>query len=452
MKHCEKWLVLTLAVLLALPSFALAEGETEVPEADPAAITEEEEAEGSQEDLAAIPEGEEAEGAAEDLVEAPEEEPEEEIPGPAERFSFSLRFDAPGHGGLPEKLLFDSLSKPETFAPYERFSVYWNEDVPAHWLCIQWNVIPEGVELMELDVNGSLVAKTAVPETYDTILELDADTARVTFAADRRGMAIARLALFSKGTLPEPFVTWQPTTGHLDYLIVSTHPDDDVIFLGGVAPIYGMERGYTGTVVYVTTPDRMRANEALMGAWTMGVRCLPLFLGFRDISDDYSKVHANQFLPEVVTLALVRLLRQQRPLVVFAQDVNGEYGHWQHIIVSAAVVEACRLAADEDYDPASAEAYGVWEVKKCYLHLYPENPLVLDVESPLASMDGRTAIEVAQAAFIKHNTQQNGRHWVQTNRDAHPMSKFGMAYGTVEAGEDAFDNIDPALLVSALSE
>ena len=155
-------------------------------------------------------------------------------------------------------------------------------------------------------------------------------------------------------------------------------------------------------------------------------------------------------MPKTISRGL-RLLRQQRPLVVFTHDVNGEYGHWQHKIVSVAVQEACKLSADESFDPASVQAYGVWEVKKCYIHLYPENPLVIDISTPLASMGGKTALEVASAAFAKHRSQQNGRHLIPAVDDALTMNRFGMAYGTVEAGTDAFDNIDPQLLVSALS-
>ena len=157
------------------------------------------------------------------------------------------------------------------------------------------------------------------------------------------------------------------------------------------------------------------------------------------------------FLPDAVTLSLVRIFRQHRPLVVFTHDVNGEYGHWQHKVVSASTVEACKLAADESYDPASAAEFGVWEVKKCYLHLYAEDPLVLDVNAPLVSFGGKSALEVAREAFLKHGSQQTGRFRVQADWDPYPISRLGMAYGTVEAGTDAFDNIDPQLLVSALS-
>ena len=368
----------------------------------------------------------------------------------AENLSFSIKFDYSDHYDIGKKLLYDSLSKPETFSPYERFSIWWNPNVPGHWLCVQWNVVPEDVRILQYDRNDMLLAETCVEEKYDTVLELEADTGRVVFVGDRRGMEVARIALFSEGILPEPFYPWKETFGHLDYLVISTHPDDDVIFMGGIAPIYGMERGYTGTIAYVTNPGRLRLCEAVKGAWTMGVRYRPLFLGFRDVPSDRIRQSGNKFVPEAVTLAIVRMLRQERPLVVFTQDLNGEYGHWQHKVVSASVVEACKLAADESYDPASVAAYGAWEVKKCYLHLYQDNPLILDVNTPLASMEGKTVIEIDKEAFLKHNTQQNGRYWVQTDWDAYPLCKFGMAYGTVEAGEDAFDNIDPALLVSAL--
>ncbi|MBR0356391.1 MAG: PIG-L family deacetylase [Clostridia bacterium] len=422
MKERIRLTLLALALLLALPRFAVGEG-------GPAATPET----GTQ---IAAPEG---------TSETAEDEQEK----PAESYSFFLRFDAPGHNGLPEKLLYDSLNQPESFDPYEQFSVQWAEDFPGHYLCVQWNVIPVGVRLRQYDRSGVLLSETDVPEVYDTILEVEEGTGRVTFLSDRQGMSVARIALYSKGILPESFsMDWLETPDHLDYLIISTHPDDDVIFMGAIAPIYGQERGYTGTVAYVTNPGRVRIHEALMGAWAMGVRHYPLFLGFRDINDNRVKEGATRFAPEIVTRAIVRLLRQYRPLVVFSQDLKGEYGHWQHLIVSAAVREACRLAADEGYDPDSVSRFGAWEVKKCYLHLYPENPLVLDVNTPLASMGGRTAIEVAQDAFLKHISQQNGRHWVQTDRDAHPLSRFGMAYGTVDAGADAFDNIDPALLIA----
>lgn len=370
---------------------------------------------------------------------------------PATDLSNAIVFEKCGHYNLKDKLVGNMVTAFEEWTAFERFFFNIKPDTDARWLCIQWTNVPEEVVLQQLDETGAVLAQTNVPQEYDFVWALEENTVRIAFITGRHGMSLTRLALYSEGVLPEPFFHWQYAAGHLDYLVISTHPDDDVLFMGGIVPIYGGERGYTGTVVFVTTPNRLRVHEAVLGVRTMGGETCPLFLGFRDVTDEHRKENANMFLPEAVTLSLVRLFRQQRPLVVFTHDVNGEYGHWQHKVVSAATVEACKLAADESYDPVSTAEYGVWEVKKCYLHLYAENPLILDVDAPLDAFGGKTALEVARAAFLKHGSQQTGRYWVQANYDAYPISQLGMAYGTVEAGEDAFDNIDPQLLVANLS-
>jgi LmbE family N-acetylglucosaminyl deacetylase len=66
-------------------------------------------------------------------------------------------------------------------------------------------------------------------------------------------------------------------------LIVTTHPDDEWIFLGAVYPIYGAERGYTGTFAYVTSPNIGRVHEAINSVWAAGVTNMPFFLGFKDV-------------------------------------------------------------------------------------------------------------------------------------------------------------------------
>ena len=145
---------------------------------------------------------------------------------------------------------------------------------------------------------------------------------------------------------------------------------------------------------------------------------------------------------------IVRLYRKHRPLVVFAQDRDGEYGHWQHKLTSQAAVEAFALAADPTFDPDSAARYGTWQVQKVYLHLYPENELLLDADAPLAAFDGQDAFTVAKNAYRKHVTQQRFAFAVERNDGRYPFNRFGMAAGVVAAGEDAFDNIDPTLLAA----
>ena len=357
----------------------------------------------------------------------------------------SIRQDE-GHKDAYGRLKIDNLYDFVRYAAYETISLSWEKatERPAY-LCIQWYTLPYHVELRQLDQNGTMLSEEPVGQTYDTVVSLSPETASVTITPQRTGMSITRIALYSEGTLPPPFFPWKDTPHGMDYLVVATHPDDDTLFMGGIVPTYGAEQGYVGTIAYVTKPARLRVQEALLGAWEMGTVYYPLFLEFEDV---FPIGLENHFLPEVVTLAFVRMLREYRPLVVVSHDLNGEYGHPQHKIVSASIVDACRLAADPTYDRSSYEQFGTWEVKKCYLHLYPENQFEMDMNKPLAAFGGRTALEVARDAFQKHRSQTGGAHYVHDETGLYPVNRLGMAYGTVDAGSDLFDNIDPTLFAS----
>ena len=354
-----------------------------------------------------------------------------------------------GHASAREKLIDEALDDTIPYAPFETIRLSWsNSPKKPAYLCIQWGVLPDRVRIRQTDADGALLSDAYAERVFDAVIPLSPAAKSMTISADASGMELARLALFSAGTLPAPFFPWQDTPKGMDYLIVSTHPDDDVLFMGGIIPTYGVERGYVGTVAYVVIPSRKRVNEANLCARAMGAICRPLFLGFQDVNPKVKDKLENRFSQETVTLAFVRMLREYRPLVVFSHDVNGEYGHWQHKVVAAAIVDACRFAADPSYDALSYAEFGAWEVKKCYLHLYERNPLVMDIRTPLSSMGGRTAFQVAQDAFKLHKSQQNGRHIVESETGRYPINRFGMAYGTVEAGSDVFDNIDPSLFAA----
>ncbi|MBP5164090.1 MAG: hypothetical protein ILP08_01500, partial [Lachnospiraceae bacterium] len=79
---------------------------------------------------------------------------------------------------------------------------------------------------------------------------------------------------------------------------------------------------------------------------------------------------------------------------------------------------------------------GVFDVKKTYLHLYPENTITLDVRQPLPAMGGRTALQVARDSYKKHVSQQ--KYWFYVTDDPKDYraseincSKFGLFRTTV---------------------
>ena len=344
------------------------------------------------------------------------------------------------------RMLDKSFDRYQIFDPGTGLTVSWEASVPAKKLCIQWLDLPEGVTVAQRAEDGTLLKTETARLLPETIFVLEEQTRLVSVTAGEQAMKIVLLGLYGEGTLPDPFHAWEETPDHLDYLLISTHPDDDVLYLGSVVPIYGAERGYVGSIAYVTARTRERMTEAENGAWAMGLRYRPLFMGFPDIARNESDARKALFDYDELLLATVRLYRTYHPVIVFAQDVNGEYGHFQHRMTSRASREAVALAADPLFDPESAATLGTWQVQKCYLHLYTENPLTLDANAPLEAFGGKDAYQVAREAFLKHKTQQGMGFAVERNKSKFAFNRFGMAAGVVEAGGDAFDNIDETLL------
>jgi hypothetical protein len=70
--------------------------------------------------------------------------------------------------------------------------------------------------------------------------------------------------------------------------------------------------------------------------------------------------------------------------------------------------QALVAARDDSQFTDSVADYGIWQVKKCYLHLYGEGNVFLDWSAKnLTAFDGKTAFEVAQTAFGYHISHQD---------------------------------------------
>ncbi len=238
---------------------------------------------------------------------------------------------------------------------------------------------------------------------------------------------------------------WQPMPEKLDLLVFSPHQDDELLFFGGAIP-YACHIGADVGVVYMTNCGRNRYGEALDGLWTAGLRYHPIFMNWRDqwgmsIKNAMKTWHENDVDPQ---LEVVRLIRKYRPEVVLGPDPEGEYGHAQHKLTSLLVSEAIPLAMDESYDPDSAQEYGVWEVKKVYLHLYSENRIQTDWERPFSPDSPISPLFLAKEAYDKHRSQQKE---FSMNREAvkYDNNIFGLYYTAVgpdEAKNDLFEHIE----------
>lgn len=239
------------------------------------------------------------------------------------------------------------------------------------------------------------------------------------------GTVIADIYGLSQGKLPDWVQTWEAPCEQADLLLLSTHSDDEQLFFAGMLPYYAVERGLAVQVAYVVqhfeaqgVENHVRPHEQLDGLWAVGIRNYPVMSKLPDLygesknrQEAFEKTcavyEAAGFSYEDFEGYITECLRRFRPLVVVSHDLDGEYGHGAHVVSAAALTEAISAAADGNRYPESAQAYGVWQVEKTYLHLYEENAIVMDWDTPLESLGGRTAFQVSQEGFGCHVSQ----HW-----------------------------------------
>ena len=126
--------------------------------------------------------------------------------------------------------------------------------------------------LLERGDEGQLLRMRALRTAVCLTVPLQTGCRQVQLLALREELRICEAAIYGPGPLPEDVPHPTAPLEKTDFLLVATHPDDEWVFLGGVYPLYGSERGYAGTVVYVTRPTWERAQEAVNGLWIGGVR------------------------------------------------------------------------------------------------------------------------------------------------------------------------------------
>lgn len=254
------------------------------------------------------------------------------------------------------------------------------------------------------------------------------------YTTDTKKVEIAfnEVFVFSQGDLPDWVQCWEPTPEKADILFLATHPDDELIFFGGAIPTYAAEQGRDVVVAYLSYSNTTRRSELLNGLWHMGVRTYPVIFSFRDAyTTKLDTAYKNAGGESKVVETLVELYRQYQPEVVVTQDVDGEYGHGMHKMAADAAQKAIEKAATEGECLDSFLAYGQWQVKKLYLHLYPENQITFDWTVPLESMDGKTSIQLAEEAFEMHVTQQSSGMNVTETGTKYDNQVFGLAYSAV---------------------
>ena len=306
-------------------------------------------------------------------------------------------------------------------------------------LYLEWSHVPDAWSFTA-DGVAVTVEKDGFLHQYVT---LPAPASEIVMDIDS---ALCNVYAFEQGSnIPDWVQIWQPTLEHCDLLLLPTHADDEHVFFGGMMPYYAAEKGYKVQVVYLANhwAQVQRPHELLNGLWHAGIRNYPVIGPFADRWTD-TVAEAEETMSRYDAAAfLTEQLRRFRPSVVIGHDLAGEYGHAQHIINARALTDAVVAAADSGIFPESAQIYGVWDTPKLYLHLYENNPIVMNWDVPLQSFGGKTAMEVAREAFALHKSQQ-GFFYVYGEGDDWDSRKFGLYRSTVGAdtvGGDVFENV-----------
>ena len=263
--------------------------------------------------------------------------------------------------------------------------------------------------------------------------------------------AITELYLLGEGDVPDWVQRWQPQAEKADLMILVGHPDDEMLFFGGMIPTYAGEKGMSVVVCYLTCNYPGRRSELLNGLWYCGVRNYPDIGNFWDKCTYSLKKQYNVWGKSKVYNYVTNLIRRYKPEVIATQDVNGEYGHGAHRVCADACMQCVTLAADPTkYEPSASE-WGVWQPKKLYIYMYNKNQVEFDWDIPLQSQDGKTGFETAVEAYKLYVSQQQPQYWVREKNHEQSCYHFGLAYTAVGpdvAKNDPFENIDPATLTN----
>lgn len=312
-------------------------------------------------------------------------------------------------------------------------------DTPIHGVYVCFALVPESWEIQIGDGEQWTTYQQGDTRFLHAFVSIPEGAEHVRLLAgyeEKTNLCINELYVIGKGDVPSWVQQWEPTHEKADILFISTHPDDELIFFGGAIPTYAVEQQRKVVVAYFTHSNTTRSSELLNGLWHMGVRNYPVMGDFRDIypksvTEAYSYAGGKNKIRGWVT----GLYRQFKPEVVVTQDTKGEYGHPQHKMVVAVAQAAIEYAADETMFEDSLSAYGTWQVKKLYLHLYPENQITLDWSVPLKSMNGSTSLELAAEAYdLYHISQHSTKFSVTTTGKRYDNRVFGLAFTAV--GED----------------
>ncbi len=315
--------------------------------------------------------------------------------------------------------LFDAKRTTYTTANKDASVTLSRDDGIAH-IYIEFDRTPSVWTITDNESGESFeCGKYGFLHEYVNVEELFGNAAKSVTLSFPEGTVIADIYGFSEGELPDFVQMWEPPCEKADIMILTTHSDDEQLFFSGTLPYYAIERKLQVQIVYGVqhfeangVKDHVRPHEQIDGLWTVGIRNYPVMSDIPDLyADSLNQAIAN-FGSQGVTQDdvreyLITCIRRFKPQVIVTHDLNGEYKHGAHMLMAHTMTEVIEYSDDATKFPESAEEYGTWAPLKTYLHLYGENKITLNWDTPYESMGGLTPFQVSQNGFRCHKSQ----HW-----------------------------------------
>ncbi|MBQ3079061.1 MAG: PIG-L family deacetylase [Clostridia bacterium] len=328
-----------------------------------------------------------------------------------------------------------------------------NIDLPegekACGMLIEWNKQMKQFECKQFNAEGIVIVSSTDKEyfkNYVTWFDFDENTVRAEIKVYDKTV-ISDIHVYSTGESNPEIQKWKNPPEKADIMLVVTHQDDEVLWFGGLIPYYGVVEDKNVQLVFVTSCGRNRVQEALNCLWRMGIDTLPEFIGYKDAYiEDREEALKLWGGSSSIESSLVKRIRDFQPEVIVTHDYNGEYGHPQHKLVAQCMVSAAKAAANPNKHKNTVKEFGVWEVKKVYLHLSNTGTIYMDWDTPYEALGMKTPLQVAEEGYQEHKSQLL-RYSMESGK-IFDNTKFGLVYTTV--GEDVnkndfLENTDSAL-------
>ncbi|MBQ7455065.1 MAG: hypothetical protein IJS53_01370 [Clostridia bacterium] len=255
---------------------------------------------------------------------------------------------------------------------------------------------------------------------------------------------VSEVRVLGAGELPAWVQTWKTFEGKADIVLLVTDPGDEYLFFGGLIPACVAEGRELMLCVVVNT-DAVYKCQLLDGLWRCGLTNYPYIAYFKPNmastrNQQYEIWSEIQFVRHVT-----RIVRMYKPDVLVTHATDGEGIDGGHKVCADAAIRALSSAMDSQYDVGYGYAlWGNWQLKKLYLHLYGDDPTVLDYDQPLDFYGGKTAREVAQEAYALQGFQRK-RFPELTGEGVLDGSAFGLYFSSVgedEAKNSLFEHLD----------